>query len=277
MGFRVLSVDGSMLGLPDHPSLCEKFSRHGFGSRKNVHKWMSRISYLYDVLNNVVFDAQMESFDTSGAALCDNNLGFLCKGDLVIFDRYYASHYLFSTLAHKQVRFFFRMRDHSWACVRELVGAGLDEQVVDLDVYKYSKVTKKIPSNANRKVRVRLIKHISRSGKVHVYATFLIGFGQVRQKVHCQPLQAEMGHRGGLRNIEGKVGHGPFLRQDRTRRPIGLLCQHLPDRPDINIQIWPGAKPDGQGRANPGNQQYICHCPDQKAVAEGPVLLWADF
>jgi hypothetical protein len=83
-GFRVLSVDGSTLRLPDHPTLQEKFSRHAFGAKKSVERWMSRISFLYDVLNGVVIDAQMESFDTSEANLCDQHLGFLRKGDLVL-------------------------------------------------------------------------------------------------------------------------------------------------------------------------------------------------
>lgn len=181
-GFRVLSVDGSTLRLPDHPSLENKFSRHAFGAKKTVHRWMSRISFLYDVLNNVVIDAQMGSFDTSEATLCDEHLGFLRKGDLVVFDRYYASHYLFSVLLHKQVHFLFRMRDHSWKCVKDLMGSGLKEQIVDLEVYKYSRVAKKIPANVDKKVRIRLIKQVSRSGEVKVYATSLLDDVQYSRK-----------------------------------------------------------------------------------------------
>ena len=173
-GFRILSVDGSTLRLPKHPSLKEKFSQHAFGAKKTKKRWMSRISFLYDVLNNVVIDAQMESFNTSEATLCDQHLGFLSKGDLVIFDRYYASHYLFNVLLHKQIHFLFRMRNHSWKCVDEFMSSDLTEQIVDLKVYKYSKVAKKIPANINKSVRIRLIKHISRAGKVSVYATSLL-------------------------------------------------------------------------------------------------------
>ena len=177
-GFRILSVDGSTLRLPDHPSLGEKFSQHAFGAKKTVKRWMSRISFLYDVLNNVVIDAQMESFDTSEATLCDQHLGFLRKGDLVIFDRYYASHYLFSVLFHKQVHFLFRMRDHSWKCVKNFMASGLMEQIVDLE----APVAKKIPANVDKKVRIRLIKQVSRSGVVKVYATSLLDNVQYSRK-----------------------------------------------------------------------------------------------
>ena len=173
-GFRILSVDGSTLRLPDHSSLAGKFSRHSFGAKRSVKRWMSRVSFLYDVLNNVVIDSQMESFDTSEAALCDQHLGYLRKGDLVLFDRYYASHYLFSILSHKQVHFLFRMRDHSWKCVKEFMKSNLKSQLVELEVYKYSKVAKKIPANVAKKVQVRLIKQVSRSGEVKVFATSLL-------------------------------------------------------------------------------------------------------
>lgn len=135
---------------------------------------MSRISFLYDVLNKVIIDAQMDRFKTSEATLCDRHLGFLKQGDLVIFDRYYASHYLFTVLTHKKVHFLFRMRDHSWTCVKELVASRLKEKVVELNVYPYSKVAKKIPANVKRTVQVRLIKQVTRSGEIRVYATSLL-------------------------------------------------------------------------------------------------------
>jgi hypothetical protein len=154
--------------------LQEKFSRHAFGAKKSVERWMSRISFLYDVLNGVVIDAQMESFDTSEANLCDQHLVFLRKGDLVIFDRYYASHYLFSVLLHKKVHFLFRMRDHSWKCVQSFIASGLKEEVVELNVYPYSKVAKKIPANVGKTIQVRLVKQVTRSGEIRVYATSLL-------------------------------------------------------------------------------------------------------
>ena len=135
---------------------------------------MSRVSFLYDTLNNVIIDAQMESFDTSEATLCDKHLGFMKKGDLVIFDRYYASHYLFSVLLHKKVHFLFRMRDHSWNCVKSFIASGLKDQVVALKVYPYSKVARKIPANVEKVIKVRLVKQVTRTGEVRVYATSLL-------------------------------------------------------------------------------------------------------
>lgn len=79
-GFRILAIDGSTLKLPDHDSLAEKFSKHSFGANRTVERWMSRVSFLYDVLNNVIIDAQMESFNTSEATLCQAHLGYIREG-----------------------------------------------------------------------------------------------------------------------------------------------------------------------------------------------------
>ena len=173
-GFRVLAVDGSTIPLPNHASLRAKFSTHQFGRKKSVSKWMSRVSFLYDVLNKVVIDAQMESFNTSEATLCNQHLGFLKQQDLVLFDRYYASHYLLSVLTHKKVQFLFRMRLDSWKAVSAFVASTLNEQTVELEAYKYSKVSKKIPANVNKKVKVRLVKHRKKNGEISVYATSLL-------------------------------------------------------------------------------------------------------
>lgn len=101
-GLLVSAVDGSTLQLPGkHRSLKEKFSYHKFGSKADAGHWMSRISYLYDVFNGIVLDAQMESYTTSEASLCKSHLPFLEPGSLVLFDRYYASYELFFTLAAK--------------------------------------------------------------------------------------------------------------------------------------------------------------------------------
>jgi len=172
--FRVLSIDGSTIALPNHPSLGEKFTEHCFGVNKSVKKWMSRVSFLYDVLNNILIDAQMESFTTSEASLCKAHLGFLRKGDLVLFDRYYASHYLFSVLLHKQIHFVFRMNHHSWKCVKAFMASDLQEQIVEIQPYPYSKVARQIPDNVCSKVQIRLVKHISKSGRVSCYATSLV-------------------------------------------------------------------------------------------------------
>jgi hypothetical protein len=46
--------------------------------------------------------------------------------------------------------------------------------VVELNVYPYSKVAKKIPANVGKTIQVRLVKQVTRSGEIRVYATSLL-------------------------------------------------------------------------------------------------------
>ena len=66
------------------------------------------------------------------------------------------------------------MRDHSRKCVKAFIASGRREQIVDLEVSKYAKVARKIPANVDKSVRIRLVKQVSKSGEVRVYATSLL-------------------------------------------------------------------------------------------------------
>ena len=174
-GFRVLSVDGSTLQLPgNHQSLWKKFSRHFFGPKADVGHWMSRISYLYDVFNGIVIDAQMEGYTTSEATLCKNHMPFVKKGDMVLFDRYYASYELMFLLMGKGAHFVFRMKDNWWKCVETFVKSGLDQQEVCLCLpKKHHFLLKKYP-HLKETQQIRLIRKTNRKGEVQVFCTSLI-------------------------------------------------------------------------------------------------------
>lgn len=173
-GFRVLAVDGSTLQLPgNHPSLQERFSYHCFGPKANAGHWMSRISYLYDVFNGIVLDAQMMSYTTSESTLCDHHLPFMKKGDLLLFDRYYASFERMFTLMGKGCHFVFRMKDNWWKCVEQFVQTGLDEQIVELSLPdRHHRLLKKYP-HLKKTIQVRLVKKLNRRGEVQVFCTSL--------------------------------------------------------------------------------------------------------
>lgn len=173
-GYRVLAVDGSTLKLPDHHSLGEKFSRHGFGPKADAQNWMSRISYLYDVFNGVVIDAQMESFRTSEATLCQYHLDWVENGDLLLFDRYYASHKLMFQLIGKGAHFIMRMKDNWWKCAEEFAQSNLTEQIVTLNLpAKYHDLLEQYP-HLSTAFQVRLVKKTKRNGEKQVYVTSLV-------------------------------------------------------------------------------------------------------
>lgn len=172
--FRVLAVDGSTLQLPgNHPSLKKKFSHHLFGPKADAGHWMSRISYLYDVFNGLVLDAAMESYTTSESSLCNQHMSFIKKGDLVLFDRYYASFERMFLLSGKGAHFVFRMKDNWWNCVDNFVNSGLDQQMVCLRLpVKFQYLLEKYP-HLSAVFKVRLIKKTNRKGETQVFCTSL--------------------------------------------------------------------------------------------------------
>jgi len=174
-GFRVYAVDGSTLQLPEHASLSKVFSKHSFGPKANAPHWMSRISYLYDVLNGVVIDAQMKSYTTDEMTLCKSHLPFVRKGDLVIFDRYYASNALMFELAGKGVNFLFRMKNN-WNVVKEFLKEKEQEKLIVLEVNpkhaKYKHLFKKYP-HMKGTLQVRLLKRRNKKGEIEVFISSL--------------------------------------------------------------------------------------------------------
>lgn len=158
LGHRALAIDGSTLKLPSHPRLGERFSKHFFGAKRQQAHWMSRISYLYDVCNKLVIDAGMESFRTSENTLCKDHLHFVKKGDVVLFDSYYASHELMAIMLSKGADFVFRMKLKGFNCVKEFAASDQKERIVNLTLpSKYHYLLKTCPWFASG-MQIRLVK-----------------------------------------------------------------------------------------------------------------------
>jgi hypothetical protein len=68
-GHRLLSVDGTTLKLPNHPTVVEEFGSHLFGCKAACERSLSMCSTLYDVLNLITLDAAMAPYATSETKL----------------------------------------------------------------------------------------------------------------------------------------------------------------------------------------------------------------
>jgi len=174
-GFRVLAVDGSTLQLlGDHISLKGIFSFHQFGPKAEAGHWMSRISYLYDVFNGIVLDSQIRGYNCSEIRLCKQHLPYISKGDIVLFDRFYATFGLMFQLIGKGAHFVFRMKNNWWNCVDDFLHGGLDEQIINIELpEKQRSLLSKYP-HLSHSIRVRLIKKTNRKGDIQVFCTSLL-------------------------------------------------------------------------------------------------------
>ena len=114
-GFRLLSVDGSMVILPNNEDTKKEFSTTSVKNQykdKNKEIVQARVSLLYDVLNNIIIDAVIADSKRHEIHITiDEHLKTIKENDLIIFDRGYPSYRLFATINSKyKAHYLIRMK-----------------------------------------------------------------------------------------------------------------------------------------------------------------------
>ena len=110
-GYRLSAIDGTKTQLPDDQKLRDYFGTFGKGNTAAT----AQGSALYDVLNNVLLDAQLEPIKTDERELALRHIDALCKmpsfdKECTLFDRGYASFDLINTLISRGISFVMRVR-----------------------------------------------------------------------------------------------------------------------------------------------------------------------
>jgi hypothetical protein len=136
-GYRLLAVDGSTAVLPSHQSIIEEFGQTGFGPQGNSFRSVARMSFLYDVLNLTVLDAQVDRYDVSERALARRHFEHIDKGtDLVLFDRGYPSLSLMFEMQALGITYLIRVRDDFWNEAKQMLSTGEKDKAVVFDLPK---------------------------------------------------------------------------------------------------------------------------------------------
>ena len=110
-GYRVSAIDGSKTQLPDEQQLREHFGTMG----KNNTAATGQASALYDVLNNVLIDVQLEPLKTDERELALRHIEVLNKlpsfdKECVLYDRGYASFQMVETHKERNISFVMRVK-----------------------------------------------------------------------------------------------------------------------------------------------------------------------
>jgi hypothetical protein len=160
-GLRVFAVDGSKLSLPNDKSLLAYFG--GLGPDKQSPT--AQGSALYDVLNDLVADARIESIAVSEQALArlhidhlQDMISFEEWRELVIFDRGYASIELIRALLARKIHYVMRVRSKFSTAIDSL---GCGSHVIEL-------------GRGEGRVPVRVIKFRLSSGEIETLITDLV-------------------------------------------------------------------------------------------------------
>src|SRR3989344_9135586 len=170
-GRRLLCIDGSTLELPRSPEIIDSF---GVNNEDNMIP-MSRISTMYDPLNNLVIDGKMEANICDEYTLAVMLLDNIREDDLVILDRGYGARWLFYLLQQKKADYIVRVQRNFGSNVDSFWDTEEKERIVEI---------KELPPKSRRKLqklglefrpfKFRLVKIILNTGETEVLATSLL-------------------------------------------------------------------------------------------------------
>lgn len=174
-GFRLMSIDGSTVVLPNHESIKEEFGVEYFGPSANRPRSVARISMLYDVLNFMTLDGQMASYATSERELAYRHLNHLqAAKDLLLMDRGYPSLPLMYALQSSNIHYCIRMRDDWWLTVRAMLAAGEKDKIVTFELPPKDKEQAGLPMQDKCLIKCRLVAVRLDDGTQEILCTSVI-------------------------------------------------------------------------------------------------------
>jgi hypothetical protein len=207
-GFRVLSVDGSKIVLPDTEAVRGEFGTVAWTNGKTAEIQGERpyalASVLYDVLNRVALDAVLGKAKAYEIDLAVGHLAATKPGDLLLMDRNYPSYRMLAETSHFGRDFAVRCSAGSFAEVRRMLkGEGPDSQTVTLTpCAKQAAEIRKLGLPLS--LKVRLVRVRLSTGEYEVLATSLLDAARYPTEGFLELY--------GLRCTLGHKGHRDFLR-----------------------------------------------------------------
>lgn len=168
---RLLAMDGSTITLPRSEELKKSFGAHEFGADRQK-RVLARISHLYDPLNKVIIDGQIDGYSVGEIHLAHRHLDKIQAQDLIIADRYYGSKPLFMLLVSRGADFCFRLKVHCWKEAKLLAESTVEnERLVKFRISEKEAESNRLPIN---ELTCRLIRIPLKSGEVEILCTSLI-------------------------------------------------------------------------------------------------------
>ncbi len=165
-GFRLLAVDGSTINLPFSKELSTEY-RYARNQTGNTNV-QARVSVLYDVENQLVIDANINSRSTYERAMGLKHLPKCNSNDLIIFDRGYFSYDFLVALA--DIPFVMRLKS-DLNVIKSFIQTNKGSQIVEINSCKY--VHKKKGEQKPKPIKVRLVRVALTSGEIEILATSL--------------------------------------------------------------------------------------------------------
>lgn len=170
LGKRILSVDGSRLTLPRTKELEDIYGRTK--NQTQTYVIQGKACVLYDVLNKIGIAGVLSSVDTDERIQAKQLLKHCIKGDLIIYDRGFASFDFIREHKERDLDFVMRLRVGFNLIVKEFVTSGKASQVVIMQPGKNTDRQGKA-YDKDACVTLRLLRIALPGGEIEVLATSL--------------------------------------------------------------------------------------------------------
>ena len=134
----------------------------------------SRLSQAYDLLNNLTVDAQLSTYDDNEHNLALQHTAMFQTDDLTLYDRNYASFWLFALLINKKVEFCARLKTGTWKVAKQLIDSGDKEIITKIYPSKASAKKCKELGLSTTPITLRFICIELSTGEMEVLVTSLV-------------------------------------------------------------------------------------------------------
>jgi len=170
-GMRLLCIDGSTLELPRSPETIHTF---GVNNEDNMIP-MSRISTLYDPLNDIVIDGKIEANTCSEYSLAIMLLEPVRENDLIVLDRGYGARWLFYLIQQRKADYIVRVQRNFGPDVDSFWDSEENERIVEVqELPKKSKKKLQELGIDFKPFKFRLVKIMLDTGEIEVLAASLL-------------------------------------------------------------------------------------------------------
>lgn len=175
-GHRVLGVDSSVLRLPKHQEVGQRYGWMECSCEQALERYpQGRMSVLYDLLNEVAVDASLAPWKTAEEDMAHAHLDWVEPGDVVVTDRGYTSYLWIWHILAKGAHFVSLCSGSSFAPAQSLLK--LDKAGVS--VLATLKVSKKVKAECRTRgwpleVKVRFVTVRLSTGQLEVLVTSLL-------------------------------------------------------------------------------------------------------
>ncbi|NDK57741.1 IS4 family transposase [Pontibacter fetidus] len=167
---RLLAVDGSTLDLPFSPELATVYGTHS-NQHREARYIKARASVMYDLLNGMVLDGVLQPFAQGEPAAALKHLNYAREGDLLVYDRNYASFQMVYEHRQRGMHVLMRLRSSFSRQVEDFAQSGAVDALVLISPGKNTPLQ---AYGRDAAIQVRLVKFSLANGETALLLTTLL-------------------------------------------------------------------------------------------------------